>query len=86
LSIFRFDVLRSRSDFTCRTSFSLSSSMDAFMSRVASRARSVWPLSQTVASATWFSAMDGFFSTASSTSTRASLLTCFSSLASFRSA
>src|SRR5579864_4351025 len=86
LSIFRFAALRSRSSFTCRRSFSASSSMDAFMSRVASRARSVCPFNRTVASATWLSAMDGFFSTASSTSTRASLLTTLSSLLNFRSA
>ena len=36
------------------------------MSRVASRARSVRPLSQTVASATWFADTDGLRSTASS--------------------
>src|SRR5579862_4717438 len=86
LSILRFVFLRLRSSFTCRSSFPDSSSIDTFMSRVDSRARSVCPFNQTVASATWLAAMDGFFSTASSTSTRASLLTCLSSLPSFRSA
>src|SRR5262249_10190254 len=42
LSILRFADLRSRSFFTWRRSFALSSSIDAFMSRVASRWRSVW--------------------------------------------
>ena len=52
VSILRFVALRSRSSLTWRSSFSESWSIDAFMSRVASRARSVWPFSQTVASAT----------------------------------
>src|SRR2546425_9338338 len=86
LSILRFDVFLSRSSLIWRSSFSVRSSIDAFMSRVASRARSVWPLSQTVASATWFAATDGLRSTASSTSTRVSSCRCLSSFASLRSA
>jgi hypothetical protein len=72
---------------TCRSSFSVNSSIDAFMSGVASRARSVvGPLSQIVASATWFAAIDGFFSTASSSSTCVSSCSCLPSFASFFSA
>src|SRR6187551_2718923 len=51
-----------------------------------SRARRVGPFVQTVASATWFSAIDGFFSTASSSSTRVGSLTSRSSLPIFSSA
>ena len=45
------------------------------MSPDASRARSTGPFVQTVASATWLSEIDGFFSTASSSSTRVGSLT-----------
>ena len=56
------------------------------MSPEASRARSTGPFVQTVASATWLSAIDGFFSTASSSSTRVGSLTSRSSLPIFSSA
>ena len=55
------------------------------MSDDASRARSTGPVVQIVASATWFSAIDGFFSSVSSSSTRGSV-SCRSSLPSFSSA
>jgi hypothetical protein len=58
-------------------------SIDAFMSVELSRARRTGPFVHTVASATWFAAMDGFFSIASSTSSRASSFRCFSSFPSF---
>ena len=82
----RFASFFSRVSRTWRMSFSVSSSIDAFMSADASRARNVWPFSRTVASATWLSATDGFFSTASSISTRASSCTIRSSFPSFFSA
>jgi len=56
------------------------------MSVVASRARSVGPFVQTVASATWFSAIDGFRSTQSSSSTCVKACSWRSSLRSFSSA
>ena len=55
------------------------------MSDEASRARSTGPAVQIVASATWFSAIDGFFSSISSSSTRGSV-SWRSSLPSFSSA
>src|SRR5438094_317682 len=51
---------RSRYFFTWRSSLSTSWSIDAFMSGEASRARSVGPLVQIVASATWLAAIGGF--------------------------
>ena len=56
------------------------------MSPDASRARSTGPFVQTVASATWLSEIEGFFSTASSSSTRVGSLTIRSSLPIFSSA
>ena len=56
------------------------------MSSADSRARSVGPFVQIVASATWFAAIDGFCSTASSSSTWVGSASCRSSLASFFSA
>ena len=57
------------------------------MSAEASRARSTGPFVQIVASATWLSAIDGFLSTASSSSTRVGSASCRSaSLPSFSSA
>ena len=56
------------------------------MSSEVSRARSTGPFVQTVASATWLSEMDGFFSTASSSSIRVGSFTSRSSLPSFSSA
>ena len=56
------------------------------MSEELSRARSTGPFVQIVPSAIWLSAMDGFFSTASSTSSRAPSFRCLSSLPSFSSA
>ena len=56
------------------------------MSEEVSRARSTGPFVQIVPSAIWLSAMDGFFSTASSTSSRAPSFRCLSSLPSFSSA
>ena len=47
----------------------MSRSIEAFMSDDDSRARSTGPFVQIVASATWLAAIDGFFSTASSSST-----------------
>jgi hypothetical protein len=55
------------------------------MSELASRALRTGPFVQMVASATWFSAMDGFFSTASSSSILGSV-SWRSSLPSFSSA
>src|SRR4051794_34071634 len=60
--------------------------MDARMSLVAARARSEWPFVKTVASATWFSRIDGFFSVLSSSSTCTRSESCLSSLRSFCSA
>jgi hypothetical protein len=51
-----------------------------------SRARSTGPFVQTVASATWLSAIDGFRSTASSSSTRVDSARCLVSFVSLRSA
>ena len=56
------------------------------MSVVDSRARSTGPFVKIVASATWFAAIDGLRSTASSSSTCVSSCSCESSLASLRSA
>ena len=56
------------------------------MSAVASRARNTGPFVQTVASAIWLSAIDGFGSTRSSSSTRVGSLTSRSSLPIFSSA
>ena len=53
------------------------------MSGELSRARSTGPFVQIVPSAIWFSEIDGFFSTASSSSSRAASFRCFSSLPSF---
>ena len=58
-------------------------SIDARMSGELSRARSTGPFVQIVPSAIWLSAMDGFFSTASSSSSRAASFRCLSSLPSF---
>ena len=67
--------------FTWRSSFSTSWSIDAFMSGDASRARSVGPFVQIVASATWLSAIEGFFCSESSTSTCVCSASCFVELA-----
>ena len=48
--------------FTSRRSLSVRPSIDARMSLVAARARSGCPFVKTVASATWLSRIDGFFS------------------------
>jgi hypothetical protein len=56
------------------------------MSAEASRARSVGPFVQIVASATWFAAIDGFRSTLSSSSICVGSASCRSSFASFSSA
>src|SRR5207244_8320330 len=61
-------------------------SMDAFMSVDASLTRSVGPFVQTVTSATWLSAIEGFFSTRSSSSTSASACSWRSSFRIFSSA
>ena len=71
---------------TWRSSLSVSRSIDARMSVDASRARSTGPFVQIVPSATWLSAIDGFFSTASSSSTRVGAASFLSSLASLVSA
>ena len=65
---------------------SASRSIDAYMSVEHSRARSTGPFVQTVASATWLSEIDGFLSTASSSSTRVESARCFVSFVSLRSA
>ena len=51
-----------------------------------SRARRTGPFVQIVASATWLWEIDGFRSTASSSSTRLESLRCFASFVSLRSA
>ena len=56
------------------------------MSSEASRARRVGPFVQTVASAIWFAAIEGFFSTASSSSISVASFSCLSSFLSFCSA
>ena len=56
------------------------------MSRLDSRARNVGPLAKIVASATWLSAIDGFRSSESSTSTCVCSASCLPSFAIFRSA
>ena len=56
------------------------------MSEDDSRARSVGPFVQIVASATWLAAIDGFFSTASSTSTLVGSASCRESFPIFSSA
>jgi hypothetical protein len=68
-----------------RSSFATSWSIEARMSPDASRARRTGPFVQIVASATLFAAIDGFFSTASSSSMRGSV-SWRSSLPSFASA
>ena len=60
--------------------------MDARMSSELSLALRIGPFVHTVASATCLSEMDGFFSTASSSSSRVASFRCLSSLPSFSSA
>ena len=64
---------------------SASWSIAAFMSVDDSCARSVGPFVKIVPSATWLAAIDGFFSSESSTSTWVGSASCFPSLAIFRS-
>ena len=69
-----------------KVSFSVSWSIDDFMSVEASVTRSVGPFVQTVTSATWLSTIEGFFSTLSSSSTSASSCSWRSSFCIFSSA
>src|SRR4029079_9678501 len=76
----------SRYSFTSRRSLVVRSSIEARMSLEAARTRNECPFVNTVASAPWLSRIDGFFSTASSSSTWTRSPSCLSSFCSFCSA